>query len=252
MTAAIRAELGKLTTTRLPLGLLGIAALLTAVISLLTALQAGSGAAMADASLSTAAGLAGVLSTTYFAMIMAVVLGITMSTGEFRHATATATYLATPRRERVLAAKAIAAFGVGLLFGLTGAAITTATGLGTAAARGYPVALGAGTIARYGAGTVLGAGLLASLGAGLGMLIRSQLGAIITVFVWAFAAENTLGGLSHAIAPYLPFMAATSLAGSPPPGGQPLPFLAAALLVAGITTVTCAIAARTSLRADIT
>jgi ABC-2 type transport system permease protein len=133
-----------------------------------------------------------------------------------------------------------------------GAAITTAAGLGAAAVRGYPVALGAGTIARYGAGAVLGAGLLASLGVGLGMLIRSQLGAIITVFVWAFAAENTLGGLSHAIAPYLPFMAATSLAGSPPPGGHPLPFPAAALLVAGITAVACAIAARTSLRADIT
>jgi ABC-2 type transport system permease protein len=233
------------------MGLLGIAALLTAAMSLLTALQAGSGAAMADTSLSTAAGLTGVLATTYFAMIMAMVLGITTSTGEFRHATATATYLAAPRRVRVLAAKAIVAFGAGLLFGLAGAAITTAAGLG-AAARGYPVALGAGTIARYGAGAVLGAGLLASLGAGLGTLIRSQLGAIITVFVWAFAAENTLGGLSHAIAPYLPFMAATSLAGSPPPGGHPLPFPAAALLVAGITAVTCAIAARTSLRADIT
>jgi len=252
VTAAIRAELGKLTTTRLPLGLLGIAALLTAVISLLTALQAGSGAAMADTSLSTAAGQAGVLATTYFAMIMAMVLGITMTTGEFRHATATATYLAIPRRQRVLTAKAITAFGSGLLFGLTGAVITTAAGLGTAAARGYPVVLGAGSIVRYGAGAVLGAGLLASLGAGLGMLIRSQLGAIITVFVWAFAAENTLGGLSNAIAPYLPFMAATSLAGSPPPGGHPLSFLAAALLVAGITAVTCAIAARTSLRADVT
>jgi ABC-type transport system involved in multi-copper enzyme maturation permease subunit len=252
VTAVIRAELAKLATVRLPLGLLGIAALLAAAMSLLTALQAGSGAAMADASLSTAAGLAGVLSTTYFAMIMAMVLGITVSTGEFRHATATATYLAAPRRERVLAAKAIAAFGSGLLFGLAGGAITTAAGLSAAAVRGYPVALGAGTIARYGAGAILGAGLLASLGVGLGMLIRSQLGAIITVFVWAFAAENTIGGLSHAIAPYLPFMAATSLAGSPPPGGHRLPFLAAALLVAGITAVTCVIAARTSLRADIT
>jgi ABC-2 type transport system permease protein len=251
VTGVIRAEFAKLTTVRLPLGLLGIAALLAAAMSLLTALQAGSGAAMADTSLRTAAGLTGVISTAYFAMIMALVLGITISTGEFRHATATATYLAAPRRVEVLAAKAIAAFGAGLLFGLAGAAITTAAGLGAVAARGYPVTLGAGTIARYGAGAALGAGLLASLGVGLGMLIRSQLGAIITVFVWAFAAEITLGGLSHAIAPYLPFMAVSSLAGSLPPGGHPLPFPLAALLVAGITAVTCAIAALTSLRADI-
>lgn len=251
MTAAIRAEFRKLATVRLPLGLLGIAALLTAAISLMEALQAGSGASMADARLSTAAGLTGVLSATYFAMIMAMVLGITMATGEFRHATATATYLATPRRGRVLAAKTIAASGPGLLFGLAGAVITTSAGLGFAAAKGYPVALGASTIARYGAGAVLGAGLLASLGVGLGMLISSQLGAVIAVFLWAFVAENTLGGLSHAIAPYLPFMAATSLAGSAPPGGKPLPFLAAALLVAGVAALICAIATRTSLRADI-
>ena len=43
-------------------------------------------------------------------MIMAMVLGVTIATGEFRHATATAIYLATPHRARVLTAKAIAAF----------------------------------------------------------------------------------------------------------------------------------------------
>jgi hypothetical protein len=47
-------------------------------------------------------------------------------------------------------------------------------------------------------------------------------------------------------------MAATSLAGSPPPGDQPLPFAVGALIVAAITTLTCAIAARTSARADTT
>jgi hypothetical protein len=94
--------------------------------------------------------------------------------------------------------------------------------------------------------------VLASLGTGLGSLIRSQLAAVTAVFLWAFLGENTLSGLFHPIAPYLPFMAATSLAGSPPPGSQPLPFTAAALLVAAITTLTCAIAARTSARADIT
>ena len=35
------------------------------------------------------------------------------------------------------------------------------------------------------------------------------------------------------------------------PGGQPLPFLAATLLVADVTALICAIATRTSLRADI-
>ena len=125
-------------------------------------------------------------------------------------------------------------------------------GLAVTLAKGYHVTLTAATIARYAAGAVLGSGLLASLGTGLGSLIHSQLAAVITVLLWAFLGENTLGGLVHPIAPYLPFMATTSLAGSPPPGGQPLPFAAAAVLVAATTTLTCAVAARTSARADIT
>jgi len=251
MTTAIRAEILKLTTIRLPLGLLATGTALTAAMAALTAAQAGSGASMADAPLDTAAGLTGLLSTTYFAMIMAMVLGVTTATSEFRHSTATLTYLATPHRARVLAAKTITAFGFGLIFGLAGAAITTAVGLGFTAAKGYHVTLAATTIARYGAGAILGSGLLASLGAGLGSLIRSQLAAVITVFLWAFLAENTLGGLFHPLAPYLPFMAATSLAGSPPPGGKPLPFAAATLLIAGITAITGAVAARTTAQADI-
>ncbi len=251
MITAIRAEALKLATIRLPPGLLAAGSTLTAAMALLTAARAGSAASMADAPLSTAAGLTGVLTTTYFTMIMAMVLGVIVATGEFRHSTATLTYLATPHRAQVLAAKAIAAFGAGLLFGLAGAAITTAVGVGFTAAKGYHVTLAAATIIRYGAGAILGSGLLASLGAGLGSLIRSQLAAVITVFLWAFLGENTLGGLFHTTAPYLPFMAATSLAGSAPPGGKALPFAAAALLVAGIAAFTCAIAARTSVRADI-
>ena len=45
-------------------------------------------------------------------------LGVTISSGEFRHQTATLTYLATPNRTRVLAAKAVAAAAGGAVFGL--------------------------------------------------------------------------------------------------------------------------------------
>src|SRR5262249_10227356 len=214
MTTAIRAEMLKLTTIRLPLGLLATGSVLTAAMALPTAARAGTGASMADAALNTAAGLTGVLATSYFAMIMAMVLGVTIATGEFRHATLT--YLATPHRTQVIAAKAVTAFAAGLIFGLAGAAITTGIGLAVTLAKGYHETLAAVTIARYAAGAVLGSGLLASLGTGLGSLIRSHLAAVITVFLWSFLAENTLGGPVHPIAPYLPFMAATSLAGPPP------------------------------------
>jgi ABC-2 type transport system permease protein len=134
---------------------------LTAAMALLTAARAGSGASMAAAPLGTAAGLTGVLATSYFAMIMAMVLGVTIATGEYRHATATLTHLATPHRTQVIAAKAVTAFAAGLIFGLAGAAITTGIGLAAAHAKDYHIILAATTITRYGVGATLGSGLLA-------------------------------------------------------------------------------------------
>ena len=51
-------------------------------------------------------------------LLLGAVLGVTITSGEFRHQTATLTYLATPNRTRVLAAKMVAAAAAGAVFGL--------------------------------------------------------------------------------------------------------------------------------------
>ena len=56
-------------------------------------------------------------------MILAAVLGVIVASGEFRHTSATLTYLATPDRRRVLGAKAVAGAGAG-------AALLAAVGVG--------------------------------------------------------------------------------------------------------------------------
>ena len=129
------------------------------------------------------------------------------------------------------------------------------------AGHGYPISLAGTTIARYAAGTVLGAALLAAVGVALGTLVRAQLGAVIGVFAWAVFVESIVGGLFNPVGPYLPFPAATALAGSRLGGGglgysgsssaAALPFAAAAVLVAGLAIVLSFIASRTSLRHDI-
>src|SRR5450755_2170826 len=138
MTRLVRIELLKLRTTRLTYGLLALAAALTALDAVLRAARAGHGKL---APLSTATGLTSVLTVTGFAMIIACVLGVTVSSGEFHHQTAALTYLEFPRRSRVLVAKLIAAALAGLVFGLIGSAVTTGIGLAFAAGHGYPVAL---------------------------------------------------------------------------------------------------------------
>jgi ABC-2 type transport system permease protein len=258
MIRLIRVESLKLLTTRLTYGLLALGAGLTALDTLLRAARAGNGRLPP---LDTASGLARPLTVTGFAMLMAWVLGIMVSSGEFRHQTATLTYLSFPHRGRVLVAKVVAAFGAGTIFGAAGAAMATGVSLAFVAGHGYRLALPGGSIAADAAGAVLGAGLLAAVGVALGSLIRAQIGAVIGAFAWAFVVEAVVGGLFNSIGPYLPFTAATTLAGSPLGGGgfgfggsstaTPLPFGVAAALVAGVALLILVAATKTTIRRDI-
>jgi len=255
MTRLIRVELLKLRTTRMGYGLLATAAGLTALFAVLNATRG-------DA-LDTASGLTTQITVGVWALLLAAVFGATVSSGEFRHSTATLTYLATPHRNRVLVAKSAAAACAGAVFGLTGYAIAAGTGLVFVAAHGYHLAVGTGAMTRDGAGYVVGAALLAAVGCGLGSLIRSQLAAIIGVFVWTMVIESLLGGLFASVRPYLPYAAATTMAGARigfsafgpahgVAGGTPLPFAAAATLVAAVAAVLSLLAARTTVQKDIT
>jgi ABC-type transport system involved in multi-copper enzyme maturation permease subunit len=193
MTRLIRTELLKLATMRLTYGLAAVAAALTALFCLLENNQAGaSGTGVPP--ISTPDGLRTVTTVTGFAMLFAAVLGSIIANGEFRHSTATLTYLATPRRARVLGAKTVAALIVGSLFGVVAGTIATGVGLVFVAAHGDHVALSAGTLVAHVAGAVVGAALLAALGVAVGSLVRSQLATVIGIFVWAIIVESVIGG----------------------------------------------------------
>ena len=87
---------------------------------------------------------------------------------------------------------------------------------------------------------------------------------MIGIFVWGLVVESLIGGLFTAVRPYLPYTAATTLAGIKLGGAAfgpahglagvagPLPFAAAAALVAAIAVTLAALAARTTLTRDIT
>lgn len=259
----VRVELLKLTSTRLSYGLLATGAAITALFAVLQSARAGGGGPNTSASLNTPAGFGQIVTAGIWALLLATVLGVTVSSGEFRHRTATNTYLAAPDRNRVLAAKAIAAALGGAVFGLAGFAVSFGTALSFTAARGYPVTVGAATLADWGTGHLVAAALLAAIGAMLGTLVRSQLAGVIGVFAWAIIIESLIGGLFTSIRPYLPFTTATTLAGTPlggaafgpahgTGGGTPLPFFAATAFLAAIVALGSLIAARTTVRQDIT
>lgn len=265
MIRLIRVEAFKLRTTRATWGLMAAAFGLCALDALLAAVQAdspGGGGFSGLKPVSTAMGQTAVLTTTGLAMLMATVLGVTMASGEFRHRTATYTYLAFPQRGRVLVAKAVTAFIAGLGFGAVGALAANAVGFGFIAAHGFHVALAGVTIARYDLGALLGAALMAAMGVAVGTLVRSQIVAVVIVLIWGLAGEAILAGVFGAAGPYLPYTASMTLASSHPGGGvlgyateshtAPLPYLAAVGLVAGVAALIAIVAARTSLRRDVT
>jgi ABC-2 type transport system permease protein len=249
MSAAIRAELYKITTTRMTYGFAGIAVGLTALVTAVLSAQAGSSSMVP--SLATAAGLRDIVTNTGFAMLTAAVFGATVSSGEFRHKTITDTYLDQPGRGRVMAAKTIAATVAGAVFGAVAAAVATGMGLMAASGKGYHIALTGDEFARYAAGAVLGAALLAGLGAVIGSLISGQIGAIVTVFVWCLAVEQILAGVSASAARFLPLLGAMTMAGAdsragmpPLPNGiNPLPFGAVAGILVAVLAILSVIAA---------
>jgi ABC-2 type transport system permease protein len=263
MIRLIRIELTKLATIRLGYALLSTAAGLTVFFSILEATRAGGAGNYAPAPLYTAAGFDAVADGAIWTMLLGAVLGVTITTGEYRYHTATLTYLAVPARNRVLAAKAAAGAMVGAVFGVTGFIISFGVAFGFASAHGYRVPVSDLTLARFGAGYLLAGALLAAVGVGVGALVKSQLAGTIGVLVWAVIVESVVGGLYHPIWPYLPYTASTTIAGiaiggaafGPAHGGSngaALPFFAAAALVAAVAAAFAVAASRTTLRADIT
>ncbi len=259
MTLLVWVELFKLRTTRLTLWLLAAATGLSAVLALLEASRAARGLTIPP--LSSAAGLTTVTTATAFSLLVAALLGVTVTSGEFRHGTATLTYLSFPRRVRVLAAKVVAATAAGGLVGLTAGVVTTGIGLAFASAQGDAISLGAGTLVAHVAGACLAAALLAAAGAGLGALVRSQIAATIAVFAWSLVGETAIGALFKDARPYLPYDAATTLAGSPlgsalgflrlAPGPDALPFAGSVALVLGVAVLLAIVAAVVTVPRDV-
>jgi ABC-2 type transport system permease protein len=126
MTRLVQAELLKLRTTRTARTLLALAAAGTAALVALVLLLAGR---PGQPELGEEALRQLVLVPARPLTLAALVLGILGMAGELRHGTATSTFLVTPVRGRVVAAKLAAAAGTGLAMALVASAAVFAVAL---------------------------------------------------------------------------------------------------------------------------
>jgi ABC-2 type transport system permease protein len=208
----IAAEFRKLLSTRLWLWLLLASLALTALYTSL-AIAYAEDADTITFPLSTPQGQRTLFAVGQGAGTLAAVLGAIGLTGEFRHRTATATFLATPRRGRVVLAKLATYSITGVGYGVACIALTIAIALPWLADKGLDVSLTGNGIPRTLAGVVAAVAVFGLLGVGIGALVRDQIATVAGLLVYLFVAEPIVTRVP-ALASwtiYLPGAAATGL-----------------------------------------
>lgn len=189
MVALIRGEVAKLLSTRLWLWLLLATMALTALFACLNIAFNDDPETLAPP-LATAAGQRLLFGTSAGgAQTLVAVLAAIGITGEYRHRTATTTFLTTPHRSRVLLAKLVTYAAVGAAYAVACIAVVTVIAWPWLQARGIdPTLIGNGVPATL-AGVVAAVALFALLGIGLGALLRDQVAAVVGLLVYLFVAE---------------------------------------------------------------
>lgn len=246
MSRLLRAELLKIRTTRLWWALLlaavGLVALQVALGTLLAG-QQGTPGLESDRAVRNIWGGAG------NAGILAMILGIIVLAGEYRHMTMTSTALVTPRRGRVVAAKLGAAALVGLVYGLVACVVTAAIAVPLLSAKG---ATGHAEVVPILGGAILATVLYAIVGVGVGALVRNQVAAVVGALIWVLVVEALVVVFLPEVGRWLPGGAANAILQASTPNGGLLPAWGGALLFCGYGLLFALLGARFAVRRDIT
>ncbi|MGZ0712448.1 ABC transporter permease (plasmid) [Coraliomargarita sp. W4R53] len=152
--------------------------------------------------------------------VFPLLIGTMIVTGEFRHKTLTPTFLAVPRRGRVLWAKLIASVPLGALYGLLGVIAAVIPAAVVLAVYDLDTELGSTDTWAMLARMVLAYLLWVFVGIGVGALVRNQVGAIVGVLVFTQFLEPIgrtaaafVDGLSG-VTQFLPGAASDALVGA--------------------------------------
>ncbi|MFI6483806.1 ABC transporter permease [Nonomuraea sp. NPDC050663] len=192
MKPLIHAELRRLLATRMWLGTLLAAALLGGGLVGLLALVGPENFDPPMPGLHTEAGVRAVLGFLGYTAFIPAAIGTLAVTSEYRHRTINFTFLYSPGRWRVLAAKLVVYGFAGMIYGLV-LSVTAAVSLfGAAAARGLSLGLPAGTIVELLARLAVAMVAYTVLGVGMGALIRHQIPALFVVVGYLYGAELLL------------------------------------------------------------
>jgi ABC-type transport system involved in multi-copper enzyme maturation permease subunit len=172
----IRAEIRKLTTTRMPVAFLAVLAALAAINA--AAVAFGSDMDGSQAFLATALDQQSLIAFSANALMIAGLFGATAVAREYGHGTVVHTFLANPRRHRAVLAQFTAVALGGAAVGLVGVALTAGAVAAALPATDYGFLVPAGDVVRLLAASSFAGMAGAVLGAGIGALVRNTGGAV--------------------------------------------------------------------------
>ncbi|MFN8023967.1 MAG: ABC transporter permease subunit [Acidimicrobiales bacterium] len=217
MISTLRSEWIKLVTVRMNAVLAIIAIAFPLVITVLTTV-------LIDPDDMTAGDLVGLVTGTSVVTGMLLgVIGAAGITGEFGFGTIRPTFAATPKRSRVIVAKAVITVVVGAVVEAVMVAVCFGVGSAVLGSRDGDISLsdadGGGSAL---VGIVCFAAIVSLLGFGLGMLIRSTPASVAVLILWPLVGESLIGALLTAAGvenafKWLPYQAGFNL-GNPDAG----------------------------------
>lgn len=213
MTHAIRGELAKLFATRLPLWTLVAAVLCGGGLTGLLAAVGPENSPPPMPGLDTAEGAGLVLGFGGLLLFVPALIGTIAITGEYRHRTIGTTFLAIPRRSRVVVAKLLVYGGLGLAYGVVSSAAAGTAVLAATSLRGEQLGIPMDALAWLLLRLALAACAYMLLGAAIGALARNQLVAVGIVLGYFYFLEYVLMLIPgvNAVYPFLPGGATAAL-----------------------------------------
>jgi ABC-2 type transport system permease protein len=165
-------------------------------------------------------------------------------TGEYRHRTATTTFLATPHRGRVITAKLVTYTLAGTVYALACTIVVTAIAIPWLSSKNIDLSLTANGLPATITGGIAAVALYALIGVGLGALLREQVATVVGLLIYLFVVEAILTNIPALDdwTKYLPGPADNALTGialtnqhylQPWQGGLVLTMYAVAIAAAG-------------------
>ena len=198
----VRAELRKLSTTKLPWGFLAVLVVIAGLDAAVVVM--GTDMDGSKAFIATAEDQQSLMAFAANAMIGTGLFGAIAVAREFGHNTVVPTFLTSPRRYRAVLAQLTAVMLAGGLLGLVGQAMVIGAVAGALPLTDYGFLVSAGAVAQLLVAATLAGAAGAVLGAGLGALVRNVGGAVTASVLLLFIVPPLAVQLVNDAASWIP------------------------------------------------